>query len=149
MPIKDVLSVAHLPILVRNDSLKRFDVMDMVPERVNTQAELNKLKEKIFDQTFYDGLLLNKKSNASIMHITFDSEVLNSESRIEVVNKIKDITALHMKKHNTEIYYSGLPFIRTVMATKVKNELIAFIFLALLSTAVILFILFRSLYMVV
>ncbi|HIF14323.1 MAG TPA: hypothetical protein EYQ86_02935 [Bacteroidetes bacterium] len=149
MPIKDVLSVAHLPILVRNDSLKRFDVMDMVPERVNTQAELNKLKEKIFDQTFYDGLLLNKKSNASIMHITFDSEVLNSESRIEVVNKIKDITALHMKKHNTEIHYSGLPFIRTVMATKVKNELIAFIFLALLSTAVILFILFRSLYMVV
>ena len=78
------------------------------------------------------------------MHVTFDPEVLNSESRIEVVNRIKEITELYMKKHNTEVYYSGLPFIRTVMATKVKNELIAFIFLALLSTAVILFILFTG-----
>ena len=148
-PIRDVLSVGHLPALVKDDSTDRFIVENIIPSMVTSQKELDALKEVIFSQKFYDGLIFNEESNVSVMHVTFDTDVLNSGARITVVNKIREISAKHMGKYEEEIHFSGLPFIRTVMATEVRDELILFIFYALGITALLLLIMFRSFFMVI
>jgi hypothetical protein len=148
-PIRDVLSVAQLPCLFKDDSLLTFEVSNIIPVDVRDQNELDSLKELIFEQAFYEGLIFNQESKVSVMHVTFDPDVLNSASRIEVVHLIREITSKYMGKYEEEIHFSGLPFIRTIMATQVRDELIRFIFYALGVTAVLLLLMFRSFYMVV
>jgi len=48
------------------------------------------------------------------------------------------------KSTGVKLHYAGLPFIRTIMATKVKKEMQFFLYLSALVTGFIMFLFFRS-----
>ena len=51
---------------------------------------------------------------------------------------------MNMKKYKSSIHYSGLTYIRTIDSLMVKEEITYFIILALIITAIILFLFFKS-----
>lgn len=142
--VKDMVSVARLFYLTKNDSLKKFDFKPVIGSKPKTQAELDSLKNIIFSLRFYDGLLFNQKTNVSLLMITLDKKKINSEYRFKLINEIKAKTEAFSVKYNTQFHYSGLPYIRTVTSKIIKNELILFTLLALLVVAIILFLYYRS-----
>lgn len=142
--VDEVVSVARLYTLERNDSLKKFDFKPLMGKMPETQAGLDSIKEKIFGLPFYDGLLFNKATNVNMMMITLDKKVLNSKSRIAVVHNIKDTLDTYTHTFGKELHYSGLPYIRTITSQKVQNELIFFLFLSILIAFTILYAFFRS-----
>ena len=142
--VEEVVSLAKLYQLTRNDSLKKFDFNPVFTAKPTTQAELDSLKELIYSLPFYDGLLYNKKSNVTMMMITLDKEKLNTKSRVGLIHEIKDAVETFSLKHQIPIRYSGLPYIRTITSQMVENELQLFIYAALIIASIILLIFFRS-----
>ncbi len=142
--IQDVLSVATLFNITRNDSLGRFDFNPIMNGPVKTQNQADSLREIIYSLPFYDGLVLNRKTNATVLAITFKKADLDSKHRIQMVGQIKELGEIFSKKHNISLHYSGMPYIRTAIMNKVAGEMKLFLLLGVVITALILWMFFRS-----
>lgn len=142
--IQEVVSVARLYQLNRNDSLKKFDFLPIVSDKIKTQAEADSIKNIVYSLPLYDGRLFNKQTDVSLMMITLDKEVLNSKARVGLVKSIKTTVDKFGDQYNIDVKYSGLPYIRTVTSKKIQDELLLFVLLSLVITSVLLLILFRS-----
>jgi hypothetical protein len=142
--IKSVISNANLFEIKRNDSLKRFELPQIVSQRPTTQAEVDSIKAKIAKYPFYRGFIYSPEGNAHLMAITFDQSKLNTKSRITIVREIQAEADAFGKKMNIEMHYSGMPFIRTNFMSKVTDEMVKFMLLAFGVTIGILYLFFRS-----
>jgi predicted RND superfamily exporter protein len=127
-----------------NETTKRFDVKPLLTQKPKSQAEVDSIKEKIANLKFYDGMVINTKTNTTLMAITFNEKALNSKKRISIVQEIRDLAHQFEEKHHTTLHLSGMPFIRTATMQKVSHEMELFMGLAVLVTAAILWFFFRS-----
>ncbi len=142
--IKDVLSAGTLYNIKRNDSLSKFDFVPLLKAKPTTQADLDSIHRIIQSLPFYEGLIFNSDSNATLMAITFDKQHLNSKDRITIAQDIQKLGDEFAKENNISIHYSGMPYIRTVFMKKVSSEMVLFLLLAIAVTSIILFLFFRS-----
>ncbi len=142
--VEEVLSVGRVFNLVKNDSLKKFEFLPIVPARPITQGEVDKIKQTVYNLPFYNNRLFNKETDVSMMMITLDKEILNSKARVGLVHQIKEIAESYGEDNQIEVHFSGLPYIRTITSKKVEKELLLFVFLSLIIASILLFILFRS-----
>ena len=142
--VEGILSVANTYNLTKNYNLKKFDFDKIIKDKPKTQNELDSLKNVIFSLPFYQNLLYNKSTDVYLMAITLDKLRLNTKSREELVHNLKNTVEEFSIKHKVEVHYSGLPYIRTITSEKVRHELIFFIIGAILVSAIILLIFFRS-----
>lgn len=65
--------------------------------------------------------------------------------RKDAVNQITGLVSRYQKENNHQVHCSGLPYIRTVTTTMIKEELFLFIILSMMVAALIMFLFFRSL----
>jgi hydrophobe/amphiphile efflux-3 (HAE3) family protein len=142
--VQEVVSIGKLYTLEKNDSSRKFDFKPLFEQKPANQAELDSIRKLIFDLPFYDGLIINKETNATLMMLTLDRERLNNKSRIELVRDIETEVEAFSNKHKLEVHYSGMPYIRTKTMKMVQNELLLFTVLSMLIASVVLFIFFRS-----
>jgi predicted RND superfamily exporter protein len=147
--VQDVLSVATIYNMVRNDSLQRFDFVPVMRKALQTQAEADSLRNLIYALPFYNDLVINKNTQATILAITFKKADLDSKHRLEMVKQIKEVSASFAKKNNVSLHYSGMPYIRTSIMNMVAGELKLFLLLGVLITTIILWLFFRSLFSVI
>ena len=142
--IQEVVSVARSYYLLRNDSMSKLEFKPLFAAKPGTQEELDNLHAIFNRLPFYEGLIFNKESKATIMAITFDQVKLNQKDRIGMVAKIKELADAYALSNHITMHYSGLPYIRTAITKKVLGEMELFIVLALLVSITILFIFFRN-----
>ncbi|GGB84691.1 efflux RND transporter permease subunit [Dyadobacter sediminis] len=143
--IKNVLSLANVYKIVRNDSLQQFDFSPVIRQIPSTQQEVDSLKKEIANLPIYEGLVLNSKSNATLIVVTFNDKELNSKRRLTIVSDIEAMAEKFAEKYNTDLHYSGMPYIRTVNMKKISGEMKLFMGLAVFVTLLILWAFFRSL----
>ena len=142
--VEEVVSLTRIYKLTKNDSIKKFEFLALCDSKPTTQAQVDSLKQIIYTLPFYNGLIINPATGASLMAVTVDKTMLNTKQRIELVKKIKEVTSKFTEKYNIEVHYSGLPYIRTVVSKKLQDEMKLFVFLSLLIAAIFLYIFFRS-----
>lgn len=142
--VQEVISTARLFELIRNDSIKKFDFRPVVTRKPKTQKELDSLKKVTYSLPFYEGLLLNKKTNVQLMAITLDEKKLNSKGRVQLAGEIKSMVDAFCEKYNIDPHYSGLPYIRIVTAKMLEDEMKFFVILAMVVASIILLVFFRS-----
>ena len=147
--IQEVVSVAKCYQVIRNDSLQRLELKPLPADKPSSQSEVNSILNTIKSLPFYKGLLVSDSGNVSLMAITFDQDKLNTKNRIDIVKSIKEKTDAFCQLHQIPVHYSGLPYIRTAVTEKIVSEMKFFIFIAIVVTAVILFIFFRNLLAVI
>jgi predicted RND superfamily exporter protein len=144
--IKNVASITNIKELVLNDSLGKFEFNTMYGVNPSTQDELDDFMVRLAKLKFYDGMFYNSKTNSTIIAITFFEKDLNSKRRLEIVDNIKHEMNLFNRVTSIETHASGLPFIRSTVMMKIRNEMSFFLGVALIVTAVLLFIFFRSIF---
>ncbi|MCB9014986.1 MAG: MMPL family transporter [Lentimicrobiaceae bacterium] len=142
--VAGVMSIARAANIVKNDSLRKFEFLPVMSERLTTQAQADSMKAQIHSLRFYEGLLYNSKTNAYLLAVTLNKDKLNDKSRLEVTDNIVKRAEAYTAQTGHELHYSGLPFIRSVMTRKIKSELFLFVFLSICIAALILFLFFRS-----
>lgn len=146
--IKGVLSIGKLFELQKDTTNQKFVVSPLPVKPVQTDAEMDSLKGRIQGMPFYDGLLFNKESNATLMAITFDPKILNSVDRNPILKEIEAKAKAFEKTSQIEVHLSGLPFIRTATSALVSKEFVLFLGLSILVSALILLLFFRNFYAV-
>ena len=139
-----VLSVHGAVNLVKDTASEKLKAIPVFPAKTLTQHEVDSLKDVFRSLKFYQGLLYNPGTNTYLMGVSIDKNVLNSKARNEVVPLIVDAADKFGQKHGLEMHYSGLPLIRTNLATRVAAEMKWFLLGSVLLSAVILFVFFRS-----
>lgn len=142
--VEGVTSIAKAANIVKNDSLRKYEFLPLVASRPATQAEVDSLKAKIYSLKFYENLLYNPVSGTYLLAVTLDNKKLNDKSRLIITDNIVSRAESYTKQTGHELHYSGLPYIRSVMARKIQNELFLFVFLSILIAAFVLFMFFRS-----
>ncbi len=142
--VESTLSVPSTYNLVKNISERRFDIQPLVVEQPKTQAELDSIKNDFLRLPFYKDRIYSPDSNTYVMLIAIDREVLNSPRRISLINELKEKTEAFGAEHQTDIKYSGLPYIRYYQLSTITREVKLFLILAVIITIIVLYILFRS-----
>ena len=142
--VKAVVSVARLQTIIKNDSLGTFEKKPLVTRKPQSQGEVDSIKTAIHHLPFYRGFVYNDSTHSTLMAITFENKLLNTKNRLVVVDSIKAQVDRFLSKNKVEVHYSGMPYIRTSVARKIQHEMFLFMMLAILVTAIILFVFFRS-----
>ncbi len=142
--IKNILSVNDLVELQKDTTDKKFVPLKIFPSKIQTQKQLDTLSLKLKKYPFYKDLVYFDSSNVYLCALTWKKEYMNSKRREKLVVNIEKITNAWGKKHKVELRYSGLPYTRTKIALMIKKELGFFTVFAMLITALILYLFFRS-----
>ncbi len=142
-----VISVDNLQTLSKNDSLQTFELKPFVNKsKVNDENYLRTIKADLFAKLpFYEGLLFNKKSGAVRSAVYLDKKIVNTIARKEyVLNDLIPEIEKFEKETGIDLHTSGMPYIRTLNAKTIIDEIGLFIGAALLITSLIFFFFFRS-----
>lgn len=142
--IKNVLSIARLNDLILNDTLGKFEFKPVKGSNPTTQDELDDLLLRVKKLKFYEGYVFNDEKNSTSMLVTFYEKDLNTGKRLEIVDNIKKEIDEFAKETNIEVHFSGLPYIRTTIMRKISHEMTFFLMVALVVTALLLLIFFRT-----
>jgi len=142
--VQGLLSPGHFWLLKKNQEEKKFEAVNPTTATINTQEDVDSLRKVFNSLPFYRSLLHNDSTNAYVMAITIRDRIAESKDREFLISEVKRIAGAYSEKWNVQVHYSGLPYTRTVLSVLVKEEIIRFIYLALLVTAMILLFLFRS-----
>ncbi len=142
--VDSVFSEAHLFTLVKNAEERKFDLERVVSRKPQSSEEVDSLKKIINSLKFYEGLLYNDSTNASLMMLFTNRDKFNSEERVEVVEQIEATVVAFSEKTGLDVHLSGLPYIRTMQTAKIKQELGMFVGLAAAITALLMFLFFKS-----
>ncbi|MGZ8535551.1 MAG: efflux RND transporter permease subunit, partial [Flavitalea sp.] len=142
--VVDVLNVPQAINLVKDTTNEKLTTRLVFPQTALDQHTLDSSAAIFKSLPFYQGLLYNPENNSYLMGIRINRDVMNSKGRTKVVNDIVKIGEEFSANAKTEVYYSGLPFIRTGLANRVSNEMRYFLLGSLLLSALILVAFFRS-----
>ncbi len=142
--IDSVFSEAHLFTLVRNDSLKKFELENVMGGLPRTQAEMDSLKARIRSLPFYKGLLYNDSTKATLMMVFVNGKLFNTEERTKVIDALESRFDRFTKETGLPIHASGLPWLRVKNTQLVKGEMPRFVVLSVLICALLLLLFFKS-----
>ncbi|WP_300564683.1 MMPL family transporter, partial [Flavobacterium sp.] len=142
-----VISINNLKKLTKNDTLETFELTPLINQsKSQDPAYLTQIKSELLNRLpFYEGLLFNKRSGAIRSAIYIDKKIVNTEARKDfVINKLIPEIENFEKTTGVDLHTSGMPYIRTLNAKTIIDEIGLFIGAALLITGLIFFFFFRS-----
>lgn len=142
--VSQVVSVHSLPILVKNNEEKRFDAEPLFKTLPTTQEELDSTMRVLADNKLYEGQLINPENGTMLLLLSINNDYLNSKKRVQLVWDLMNLGNAFGEDIGTQVHYAGLPYLRSVLAGKVKAELEMFLLFSAIVTALILFLFFRS-----
>jgi predicted RND superfamily exporter protein len=142
--VKAVVSIPRLQTIIKNEALEKFENVPVFPRKPATQAELDSTRKLINNLNFYKGIIYNDTAHTTLMAITFDNKFLNTKDRLQIVDNITAEVDKFVTATGIAVHYSGMPYIRTAVARKIQNEMTLFMVLAIIVTAIILMVFFRS-----
>ncbi|WP_276503006.1 efflux RND transporter permease subunit [Terrimonas pollutisoli] len=140
----DVISVPSAVNLVKQPETEKLNAVNIFPEKTLSQPEIDSSAAVFRSLPFYQHLLYNPQTNAWMMGVSIDKVIMNSKKRNGVVAAIRNLAESFGKNNNQEVYLSGLPLIRTEIATRIADEMKWFLFASVVLSALILLLFFRS-----
>ena len=142
--VDDIISIPSAINLVKIPETEKLKADTIFPDRKLTQTELDSASALFLSLPFYKDLLYNPTTNAWLMGVRINKEVLSSKKRIPIINNIVTLVDKFGIENNITVYKSGLPHIRTELSVRITNEMRFFILASLLLSAIILLAFFRS-----
>jgi len=144
--VNNVIHVGNIPIISKDKIKKEFTVDSILNNSFKSDNKVQEFKNILFqDFPFYENILFNKKSETIQTAIYLDKKVVNNIERIEFINK--DFIPLieeFEKETNLDVKISGMPYIRTMNAQNIMDEIGKFVVIAIIVTIFIFFFFFRS-----
>lgn len=143
--VQNVLSIPDAFNLVK-DSVTEA----LVPKKIfhypyTTQDALTKDENQFNNLPFYRNLLYNPETHAYLMAVTLNNDSVNSKARTFLIQRIQNKVDAFQQQTGIATYLSGLPYIRTIISNRIKQEMNWFIYGSFLLSAITLFLFFRSL----
>jgi uncharacterized protein len=144
--VENVLSIPTAITLVKDSVSEKLKALHVFSsDSVTGQlVHFDSSRRLFFSLPFYKNVLYNPQTNASLMALRVNGQLMASAGRSKVVKDITTVANRFGSKHSIEMRYSGLPLIRTQVADRMKVEMKWFLIGSILLSAFILLLFFRS-----
>lgn len=140
------VSIADVQKLKADRKKRKFILEPLYEKNPTTKEEVKAIKTQLFEKLpFYDNLLYNKETGTLQTAIYIKKEIINTPQRRDFIFDVL-IPAIEKfeKENNLDVRVSGMPYIRTLNAQNIQDEILLFVVGALGITALIFFFFFRS-----
>ena len=140
------VSIGDIKKLKKDKKNQRFVVEPLYKKIPSTNKEVQIIKDELFNNLpFYDNFLFNKSTGTIRTAIYLDKEIVNSKARERFVfDDLNPAIEKFEKETGLDVRVSGMPYIRTMNAQNIIDEIGIFVGLALLVTSLIFWMFFRS-----
>ena len=140
------VSVGDIKKLIKNKTEKKFDVEPLYNTAPKTSEEVLKIKHDLFENLpFFDNFLYNKETGTIRSVVYLKKDIVNTAVRKDFIfDKFNPTIDAFEEEFNLDVRISGMPYIRTMNAQNIIDEIGMFVVLALGITALIFFFFFRS-----
>lgn len=140
------LSIGDLPILKKNTESESFEIEKFITDSIGSQEQVNQYKQELlYKLPFFEGLIYSPNKRSVRTAIYLKKELVNTKEREDFI--LNDLVPLIQKFENEQdikVHTSGMPYIRTMNAKNIVDEIGIFVGTALLITSLIFFFFFRS-----
>jgi len=140
----EVLSMPFAYTIVKDSVQSKFFPKRIFSAPYDNDSILLKNKSTLEQLPFYKNLLYNPNSHAYIMAISFKPDSINSAARSHMMTLLQNKLGAFAKQTGLVVHISGLPYIRTILADRIKKEMLWFLIGSLLLSAITLILFFRS-----
>ena len=142
--VAEVMSIPTAYTISKDSVETKFNAAKIFHAPYTSDSLLLADKTVFENLPFYQNLYYNPDSNSYIMAISFIADSINSVSRTKIIGSIQNELERFSQSTKTEVHISGLPFIRTIMADRIKEEMLWFLVGSLVLSAITLLLFFRS-----
>ena len=142
--VAEVMSIPTAYTITKDSVDTKFNAAKIFHAPYTLDSVLIADKTVFENLPFYQNLYYNPDSNSYIMAISFIADSINSISRTKIIGSIQNELDRFSQSTKTEVHISGLPFIRTIMADRIKKEMLWFLIGSLILSAITLLVFFRS-----
>ena len=142
--VTEVVSVPSAYTIIKDSASSKFIPHKIFNAPYISDSALVADKAILESLPFYKNLMYNPSSNAYIMAISFIPDSINSVARSGIIKNLQSKLHAFVSKSNLKVHISGLPYIRTILADRIKKEMQWFLIGSLLLSAITLFLFFRS-----
>jgi predicted RND superfamily exporter protein len=142
--VAEVMSIPTAYTISKDSVETKFNAAKIFHAPYTSDSLLLADKTVFENLPFYQNLYYNPDSNSYIMAISFIADSINSVSRTKIIGSIQNELERFSQSTKTEVHISGLPFIRTIMADRIKKEMLWFLVGSLVLSAITLLLFFRS-----
>ena len=144
--VESVISTDNLKQLKKNIKEERFEMEPVLEKTDLTPENLNRFKAQLeLELPFYRNLIISEDGRVIRMLVNLNRAIVNTEARKDFVFKrlLPEIEAFE-KQTQMDLKVSGMPYIRTLNAQNIVDEIGLFVGVAVLLTSLIFFLFFRS-----
>ncbi|MDA1343943.1 MAG: MMPL family transporter [Bacteroidetes bacterium] len=144
--VESVISTDNLKQLKKKIKEERFEMEPVLEKTDLTPENLNRFKAQLeLELPFYKNLIISEDGRVIRMLVNLDRAIVNTEARKDFVFKrlLPEIDAFE-KQTQMDLKVSGMPYIRTLNAQNIVDEIGLFVGVAVLLTSLIFFLFFRS-----
>ena len=140
------LSIGDVKKLAKDKKNQKFFLEPLYSSDPESDRDVDEIKTELFDRLpFYDHILYNKETGTIQTAIYLDQEIVNSKIREQFVFKVLNPAVKQFEKDTgLDVRVSGMPYIRTMNAQNIIDEIGIFVGLALFITSLIFWLFFRS-----
>ena len=142
--VTEVLSVPNAYTIFKDSAASKFLPHKIFNAPYTSDTALATDRAVLESLPFYKNLMYNPSSNAYIMAISFLPDSINSGARSAIIKNLQSKLDGFAAKTKLAVHISGLPYIRTILADRIKKEMLWFLIGSLLLSAITLFLFFRS-----
>lgn len=144
--VETVVSIKDLQKLVKDTDKEQFKLEPFIKDSIHSIAQIETLQDELFNKyPFYDNFLFNKENKTVRTAIYLKKDIVNTPARKDfVLNNLEEKIKAFETANNMQVRVSGMPYIRTLNAQNIVDEINLFVLAALLVTSLIFFFFFRS-----
>jgi len=142
--VTDVLSLPVAYTITKHSTETKFIPSKIFNPPYTSDSILLKDQVSLEQLPFYKNLLYNPSSHAYIMAVSFNPDSINSAARSAIISKLQNKLDVFTQQTGLAVHISGLPYIRTILADRIKKEMFWFLIGSLLLSAITLLLFFRS-----
>ncbi|SOC79728.1 hypothetical protein SAMN06296241_1261 [Salinimicrobium sediminis] len=144
--VEFTVAVGDLMKLQKFEDPGRFEMVPFIQVKDPDSLQVGAYRDELFNNLpFYEGLVYSRHSNTVQTAVYLDKKIVNTGKRKSfVVEDLIPLVENFEEETGMNVYVSGMPYIRTLNAQTIIDEIGLFIGAALLVTSLIFFFFFRS-----
>ncbi len=140
------ISVGDIQKLKKDKKIKNSMLSPFMKGNLTTDKEVLDIRDELFENLpFFDNILFNKETGTVQTAIYLDKAIVNTKKRERFVfDVLNPAVEAFEKETGLDVRVSGMPFIRTMNAQNIIDEIGLFVGLALFITSLIFWLFFGS-----
>ena len=140
------ITIGDLKKLKKREDTTAFELVPFIQDSVFTKKSLERYRYELLNKLpFYEGLVYSPNKKSFRAGIYLKKDIVNTPARKNfILNELIPIIDAFERENNLKVYASGMPYIRTLNAKNIIDEIGLFVGAALLVTSLLFFFFFRS-----